>query len=171
MLSDFGLDATHPRIRKIANLFFEYKLRRNSPFNFFYEEACIAADTARMLTRFGYADDLRVRKLYDWLVEDQREDDGWNCSQDTPGTLDAWEPLAAFVALSKAQRSPKIDQAVSHGAEFYLERKLFEEGRPYAPWLRLHHRTTTSTTSWSDSTPSLSWGSVETVGWRRPSRS
>ncbi|MGP8078824.1 MAG: hypothetical protein ACLQD8_00395 [Thermoplasmata archaeon] len=139
VLSDLGLDATNPRIKKVADLIFEYKLRRSSPFNFFYEEACISANTARMLTRFGYADDLRVRKLYDWLLEDQRKDGGWNCSQDTAGTLDVWEPLAAFAALPKAKRSPKMEQAISRGAEFYLERKLFEEGRPYAPWLRLHY--------------------------------
>jgi hypothetical protein len=139
VLSDFGLDATNPRIKKIADLIFEYKLRLGSPFNFFYEEACISANTARMMTRFGYADDIRVRKLYDWLVEDQREDGGWNCSQGTPGTLDAWEPLAAFAALPRAKRSPKMEQAISTGAEFYLERKLFKEGRPYAPWLRLHY--------------------------------
>jgi hypothetical protein len=139
VLSDLGLDATDLRIRKVADLLFEYKLRLGSPFNFFHEEACISANTARMMTRFGYADDRRVRKLHDWLLEDQREDGGWNCSQGTPGTLDVWEPLAAFAALPKAKRSPAIDRAVERGAEFYLERKLFEEGRPYPPWLRLHY--------------------------------
>jgi hypothetical protein len=139
VLSDFGLDATNPRIKKIADLIFEYKLQLSSPFNFFHEEACRTGNTARMMTRFGYADDMRVRKLYDWLREDQREDGGWNCSQGTPGTLDAWEPLAAFAALPKAKRSPTMEQAISRGAEFYLERRLFEEGRPYAPWLRLHY--------------------------------
>jgi hypothetical protein len=139
VLSDLGLDATNPGVKKIAELIFEFKLRLSSPFNFFHEEACIAANTARMMTRFGYADDRRVRKLYDWLLEDQREDGGWNCSQGTPGTLDVWEPLAAFAALPKAKRSPKMEAAIARGAEFYLERKLFEEGRPYAPWLRLHY--------------------------------
>src|SRR5579859_7916343 len=139
VLSDFGLESPTPRIKKIAHLLFEYKLRLSSPFNFFYEEMCIAANTARMLTRFGYADDPRVRKLYDWLIEDQRKDGGWNCSQGTPGTLDVWEPLAAFASLPKARRTPKMEDAISRGAEFYLERKLFEEGRPYPPWLRLHY--------------------------------
>jgi hypothetical protein len=139
VLSDFGLDSTNPQIKKIADLLFEFKLRLSSPFNFFYEEMCISANTARMLTRFGYGDDSRVRKLYDWLIEDQRKDGGWNCSQDTPGTLDAWEPLAAFAALPKAKRTPRMEAAISRGAEFYLDRKLFHEGRPYAPWLRLHY--------------------------------
>jgi hypothetical protein len=139
ILSDFGLDSTDPRIAKIAELIFEYKLRLSSPFNFFHEEMCISANTARMMTRFGYADDPRVQKLYDWLIEDQRKDGGWNCSQDTPGTLDVWEPLAAFAALPKSKRSSRMEAAIARGAEFYLERQLFEEGRSYPPWLRLHY--------------------------------
>jgi hypothetical protein len=139
VLSDLGLDSTDPRIRKIADLFFEYKLRLGSPFNFFYEEVCISANTARMMTRFGYGDDRRVRKLFDWILEDQREDGGWNCSQGTPGTLAAWEALAAFAGVPASKRSPKMKRAIERGAEFYLERKLFEEGRKYAPWFRFHY--------------------------------
>jgi hypothetical protein len=139
VLSDLGLDSSDPRIRKIASLIFEYKLRLGSPFNFFYEEACISANTARMMTRFGYGDDRRVVKLYDWLIEDQREDGGWNCSQGTPGTLDVWEPLAAFASLPPSQRSPKMARAIEQGAEFYLDRKLSQEGAKYAPWLRFHY--------------------------------
>ena len=139
VLSDLGLDTTDPRIRKLAELLFEYKLRLSSPFNFFYEEMCISANTARMLTRFGYGDDRRVRKLYDWLIEDQRADGGWNCSQGTPGTLDCWEPLAAFASVPEPKRSPAMIRAIEKGAEFYLERKLFEEGRKYAPWFRFHY--------------------------------
>lgn len=139
VLADIGLDSTDPRIRKLANVVFDYKLRLGSPYNYFYEEVCVVGNTARMMTRFGYGDDRRVRKLYDWLVEDQREDGGWNCSQGTPGTLDAWEALAAFACVPKPKRSPQMDRAIAKGAEFYLERKLFEEGRRYAPWFRLHY--------------------------------
>jgi hypothetical protein len=139
VLAELGLDARDPRVRKIADLMFEYKLRLSSPFNFFHEEACIVGNTARMMTRFGFGDDPRVRRLYDWLVEDQRRDGGWNCSQGTPGTLDAWEPLAAFASLAPGQRTARIRRAVERGAEFYLERRLFREGRRYPPWFRLHY--------------------------------
>ena len=139
VLADLGLDSTDPRIRRIAERLFEYKLRLSSPFNFFHEEVCISANAARMLTRFGYGDDPRVRRLYDWLLDDQRADGGWSCSQGTPGTLDAWEALAAFAALPKPRRSAKMDRAIERGAAFYLERKLFEEGRRYPPWFRLHY--------------------------------
>jgi len=139
VLAELGMDSSDPRIRKVAELMFEYKLRFSSPFNFFHEEVCISANSARMLTRFGYGDDRRVRKLYDWLIEDQREDGGWNCSQGTPGTLDAWEALAAFATVPKASRSPQMTRAIERGAEFYLERNLFKEGKRYAPWFRLHY--------------------------------
>jgi hypothetical protein len=139
VLAELGLDSTDPRIQKIADRMFEYKLRLSSPFNFFHEEVCISANAARMMTRFGYGDDHRVRMLYDWLIEDQREDGGWSCSQGTPGTLDAWEALAAFACVPRSKRSPKMDRAVEKGVEFYLERKLFKEGRRYAPWFRFHY--------------------------------
>jgi hypothetical protein len=92
-----------------------------------------------MLTRFGYGDDRRVRKLYDWMIEDQREDGGWNCAAGKPGTLDCWEALAAFATTPKANRTAAMERAISRGTEFYLERKLFEEGRRYAPWFRFHY--------------------------------
>ncbi len=139
VLADLGLDASDPRIRKLAELMFEYKLRLSSPVNYYHEEVCIAGNTARMLTRFGYGDDRRVQWLYDWLVDDQREDGGWNCSQGTPGTLDAWEALAAFASLPPPKRSPRIARAIERGAEFYLERKLLDEGRKYPPWSRFHY--------------------------------
>ncbi|MFZ0892033.1 MAG: hypothetical protein WAN77_06490 [Thermoplasmata archaeon] len=53
--------------------------------------------------------------------------------------MDVWEPLAAFSALPKAKRSPRMEDAISRGAEFYLDRSLFKEGRSYPPWLRLHY--------------------------------
>jgi hypothetical protein len=139
VLAELGVEGTDRRITKIAELIFDYKLRLSCPYNFFYEEMCIVANTARMMTQFGYLDDRRIRKLYDWILEDQREDGGWNCSQGTPGTLDVWEPLAAFAAIPKAKRSAAMDRAVERGAEFYLKRKLMQEGTPYAPWLRFHY--------------------------------
>lgn len=139
VLSDLGLDSSDPPIRKVAELLFRYKLRLGSPVNFFYEEASIAGNTARMMTRFGYGDAPRVRKLYDWLVEDQRADGGWHGDQGAPGSLEAWEPLAAFASVPKAKRSPKMADAIERGAEFYLERRLTREAGAHPEWLRFHY--------------------------------
>ncbi len=141
VLSDLGWTSADPRIRKTAELIFDYKLRLSSPFNFFTEEVCAVGNLARMLTRFGYGDDRRVQKLFAWMVEDQREDGGWNCAPGQPGTLDCWEALDAFSAIPKAKRSPSVTTAIGRGAEFYLERNLFREGKRYDPWFRFHYPT------------------------------
>ncbi len=141
VLADLGLTAREPRIRRTAELLFRYKLRLSSPFNFYTEEVCAVGNLARMLTRFGYGEDRRVRKLYDWLIEDQREDGGWNCAPDRPGTLDCWEALAAFSSVPKPKRSRKMEAALERGVEFYLERSLLREGERYEPWFRFHYPT------------------------------
>jgi hypothetical protein len=142
VLSDLGMTAKNPKIKKIADLFFKDWLSLPSMSNVFNDEVCIVGNTARMLTRFGYADDYRVAKLFDRLVEDQKEDGGWHCFQSDLGTLDGWEGLAAFAALPKTKRTRKVQSSIERGAEFYLERGLFREGKKkYAPWFRFHYPT------------------------------
>ncbi len=141
VLSDLGLTSADPRVRRAAGLLFDYKLRLGSPFNFFTEEVCAVGNVARLLIRFGYGEDRRVQRLFSWMVDDQRKDGGWNCLPDRPGTLDCWEALAAFAALPPSRRSRSLENAIARGAEFYLERGLLREGRPYPPWLRFHYPT------------------------------
>ena len=140
ILSDLGLTKANPRVRKTANLFFKEWMSKPSPDNIFNDEVCIVGNTARMLTCFGYADDHRVKKLFDRLVEDQKEDGGWHCFKSDEGTLDCWEALAAFAALPRQKRTKRIKRSIERGAEFYLERQLFDDGEEtYAPWLRFHY--------------------------------
>ncbi len=141
VLSDLGLTSADPRIRKFADRVFQYLLPLSSPLNLFTEEVCIVGNAARMMTRFGYGNDRRVRKLYDWMLEDQRKDGGWNCAAGQPGTLDSWEALAAFDAIPKAKRTAAMERAIARGADFYLDRRLFKEGPRYAPWFRSHYPT------------------------------
>src|SRR5487761_21242 len=140
VLSDLGLTSKDKRIEKSANLFFKYWLPLPSAENVFNDEVCIVGNTARMLTRFGYADDYRVKKLFDRLVEDQKEDGGWHCFNSSKGCLDGWEGLAAFAVLPKSKQTRKIRSSIERGAEFYLERKLFDDGeKRYSPWFRFHY--------------------------------
>ena len=140
VLSDLGLTKENKNVRKAAGLFFKEWLAIPSMTNIFNDEVCIVGNTARMLTRFGYADDFRVRKLFDRLVEDQKEGGGWHCFKSDNGTLDCWEALAAFAALPEEKRTKGINRSIEKGAEFYLQRKLFDDGeKPYAPWFRFHY--------------------------------
>lgn len=144
VLSDLGLTRKHPRVRKAVDLF----LRRFSPTGARVpsgdlggrtSEVCFTGNAARMLVRFGYLREPRVKHATDWLVGHQKADGGWHCFRSRTGTLDCWEALAAFAALPPAARTTEILHAMERGAEFYLERALFREGRPYAPWFRLHY--------------------------------
>ena len=108
--------------------------------NIFLDEVCVVGNAARFMTRFGYYDDRRVRRLFDRLLDDQKRDGGWHCWESATGTLDCWEALAAFAAVPESRRTREVRSAVDRGAEFYLERKLFKEGSTrYRPWFRLHY--------------------------------
>jgi hypothetical protein len=71
-------------------------------------------------------------------VEHQKEDGGWHCFDLESGTLDCWEGLAAYSALQKQKWTKGIKRSADRGAEFYLERRLFREGRRYEPWFKFH---------------------------------
>jgi len=139
VLSDMGLASGDSRIELTSNLLFKDWLDEKEE-NIFKEEICIVGNTARMLTRFGYEDDARVRRLFNRIMEDQKEDGGWHCFESDVGTLDCWEGLSALASFPKPKRNRRMKNAIQRGAEFYLERRLFEDGeKKYLPWFRLHY--------------------------------
>ena len=140
VLSDLGMTKDDARVRRTAEQFFSKWLDDSTEANIFKDEVCIVGNAARMLTRFGYGDDPRVKRLFERLVEDQKEDGGWHCFESKTGTLDCWEGLAAYAALPRPMWTAKIKASAERGAEFYLERKLSEEdGKKYLPWFRFHY--------------------------------
>ncbi|HLB68764.1 MAG TPA: hypothetical protein VJN63_09945 [Thermoplasmata archaeon] len=143
VLSELGLTARDPRIRRAVDLIMEDDGWSDGPFRGRHEGTphfCFVGNTARMMIDFGLADDRRVKSSLDWLVDRQLEDGGWDCFGRPRGTLDCWEALAAFAALGRRRWTRKWKSTVERGAEFYLERRLLREGRHrYAPWERLHY--------------------------------
>jgi hypothetical protein len=138
VLSDLGLTRKDPRVEKTAELILRKWLFR--PWTKRENEVCIAGNTARMLTRFGYEDDPRVKRLFRGLTESQKDDGGWHCFGGDRGSLDCWEGLAAYAALPKSKRTRSVKRSIERGAEFYLERRLHDDGeRKYLPWFRFHY--------------------------------
>ncbi len=138
VLADFGLTTKNRRVRLACELFFKDWLGQKD--NVVDDgEVCVVGNLARTLTRCGYGDDPRVKRMFDWLVEDQKEDGGWHCFRSNKGTLDCWEALSAFNALPRRMWTKRIKKSAEQGAEFYLERELYKEGRRYAPWFRFHY--------------------------------
>jgi hypothetical protein len=140
VLSDLGVTSRDSeKVRVASDLFFKDWLGSVDAFEREVAEVCVAGNLARMLTRFGYVEDSRVKKLFDWLVDHQKDDGGWHCFQSDKGTLDCWEALAAFASVPRAKRTKSINRSIERGVEFYLERELWREGKRYEPWFRFHY--------------------------------
>jgi hypothetical protein len=99
---------------------------------------CVAANQARALIRFGYADDPRVRKTLDWLVDAADPKGGWSCFG-SGRNLDSWEAMSVFAAYPRSKWNARMKASVEKGAEFFLERELHRQGDHYEPWYRFHY--------------------------------
>ncbi|MCI4354966.1 MAG: hypothetical protein L3K06_06335, partial [Thermoplasmata archaeon] len=139
VLSDLGLTKAHPGVARAAELLMSREAPSDRGLGGSDSEVCFTGNAVRMLTRFGYGDDPRVRAGLAWLLDAQKSDGGWHCFPSPVGTLDCWEALAAFAAMPRDSWTARIRGSVDAGARFYLERGLLQEGEPYAPWERFHY--------------------------------
>ncbi len=104
---------------------------------------CFTGNMARALVTFGYADDPRVEKTFEWLVRTAHPDGGWTCWNFTDGpatsrNLDSWEALAAFAVYPRTKWSPAMARCVEKASEFFLKHELHVQGARYPPWYRFH---------------------------------
>jgi len=143
VLAELGAHREDPRVARGAELLLSrYADPTDDEMGGTGSEVCVTGNAVRMMARFGYEDDPRVRRAIDWLIASQKEDGGWHCFPSSTGTLDAWEALAAFAALPPSHRSEAMHRSIDRGLEFFLSHALMHEGsEPYAPWLRLHYPT------------------------------
>ena len=141
-LADLGLTKDDPRVKESCELLLS---RFSQPDGGFDDsgssEMCLTGNLARTFVNCGYANESRVKASFDWLVKSQKDDGGWHCFPSKKGTLDCWEGLAAFAALPRQKWNKSIKRSVERGAEFYLERRLYRQGRRYEPWFRFHYPT------------------------------
>jgi hypothetical protein len=141
VLADLGLDRGNPAVRRSAELWMErFALKGggvggNSKGTGHH---CVVGNMTRALIRLGYADDPRIRVSLDWLVATADPKGGWSCFG-SGRNLDSWEGLSALAAYPRSRWTESMRRCVELGAEFFLERKLHEQGARYAPWYRFHY--------------------------------
>ncbi len=99
---------------------------------------CIVGNMARALSRFGYADDPRVRRSLEWLVDTADPKGGWSCFG-RGRNLDSWEGLGALAAYPRSKWTAPMQGTAERAAEFFLEHELHRQGERYAPWYRFHY--------------------------------
>ncbi len=140
VVGDLGMTRKDPRIRRIAELIFSRWGRGKETIFGRGGEVCITGNAVRTLVRFGYLDHPVVQRSIDWLVKTQIADGGWHCFSKKRGTLDGWEALAAFAEIPESERDARLRRSIERGAEFFLQRRLMNEGRQrYEPWFRIHY--------------------------------
>jgi hypothetical protein len=141
VLADLGMTRSDPRIRRTAELIIDRWGARGGDLSGKAGEVCVTGNAVRTLIRFGYLDHPVVQRSIDWIVRTQISDGGWHCFLPSKvGTLDGWEGLAALAEIPEHDRDAAVRRSVERGAEFYLRRRLMNEGRPrYPPWFRIHY--------------------------------
>jgi hypothetical protein len=141
VLSDLGLTRSDPTIGELCELWMKGFAAKNGGLGGSsggIPHYCVAANQARALIRFGYADDSRVRRTLEWLVDTADPKGGWSCFG-SGRNLDSWEAMSAFAAYPREKWTASMRACVERGAEFYLERRLDRQGARYAPWYRFHY--------------------------------
>jgi len=141
VLADLGMTRKDPRIERACDLWIARFAKSDGGFgvdNARKSELCLVGNTARALVQFGYADHPKVRSAFDWLVREQKENGGWHCWGKN-GVIDAWEGMSAFAVYPKQKWNRSVKRAVERGAEFYLDRALWRQGKRYGPWFRFHY--------------------------------
>jgi hypothetical protein len=146
ILSDLGLTKEEPRVGRACQLWMERNATRDGGFSQSGKSSahlCITGNSARALVKFGYADNPKVKKAFEWIVENQAELGGWSCwnfgSKRSGRTLDSWEPLSAFAVYPRQKWTKSMKAACEKGAEFFLERELHKQGARWEQWYRFHY--------------------------------
>ncbi len=138
LLRRLGLEAGHPQALLGVNLlwdharYFDGALTAEASINF--PEACITSMYVTLARFFGY-DDHRVDTALAWLLANQLPDGGWNCRTvrfgDTHSSFHT--SISALEAIAEAQRlepnRSDLTAAVSWGAEFFLNHRLYKSHR------------------------------------------
>ncbi len=147
VLSDLGLTRENPLIRDSCETWARMRpLGRGAPGTTLPGPLhhCMTGNATRAWIRFGYADDPRVRRALEWLVETAHPNGGWSCFSSvhrpaTGRTLDSWEGLSAFAAYPRSKWTRAMKDCVERAAELYLDRELHNQGKRYPPWFRFHY--------------------------------
>ncbi len=140
VLADLGMTKADERVQRAAELLMNRWSQPGGDLSGQSGEICVTGNAVRTLVRFGYLDHPVVQGSIDWILRTQKPDGGWHCFPSKTGTLDGWEGLAALAEVPEEARTPAMRSSIERGAEFYLSRRLMDEGRVrYPPWFRIHY--------------------------------
>ncbi|MGI0084713.1 MAG: hypothetical protein ACREBQ_06490, partial [Nitrososphaerales archaeon] len=80
ILSDLSLTKEDPKVAKASELWMERNATKDGGFSESGKAGghlCITGNSARALVKFGYVDNLKVTRAFEWMVKNQAEKGGW----------------------------------------------------------------------------------------------
>ena len=115
MLTELGVDKSDPVLKGAARVVLEgwRDDGRISPVPKGTVYPCHTATAARVLARLGYANDRRLLRTFDHLLEIQHDDGGWRCNTVRLGRspdTDASNPGVTLAVLDAFRFTSRLDQ-------------------------------------------------------------
>ncbi len=141
VLSDLGLTGDDPGIHRACDLWISRFAKEDGGFAMdgsSKSHLCTTGNMARALVKLGYGDHSKVRSAFEWMARNRDKKGGWSCFG-SGRNLDSWEPMSAFAEYPSCEWTAAMKEAVELGAEFFLQRELYQQGEEYAPWYRFHY--------------------------------
>jgi hypothetical protein len=128
LLRSFGLDPDSPEARRSVTMVRENSRWEHAGQRFFDGEVepCINGMTVAAGAYFGED----VSGIVDRLLDDQMDDGGWNCEQESGSTRGSFHTTIAVLEglleyQSRSRVASTVGEARSRGEEFMLERQMF----------------------------------------------
>jgi len=150
LLAVLGMDGADPRIRNSCERFLGIHTMPDGGYacgihSKRFSEECLTGRMTAVLLEFGYStEDPRIWNAFEWLLENQLEDGGWNCRHGPKvhhsSIYSTYMALWAFSKIRSQQANASVRRAVRRGVEFMLAHRLFKSHTTNeiirADWLR-----------------------------------
>lgn len=137
-LLELGMSPKEPVLKAAADLIFK-AWKEDGRFKIYPKGAiypCQTVNAAKVMCYLGYAEDYRLQKTFQYLLESQYQDGGWRCNKFSFGHGEETQysnPYPTLVALDAFRFSPYVNKepALDKAVEFLLDHWLIR--KPIGP--------------------------------------
>lgn len=137
LLTQLGVSPTQPQALASCRLLLEQGVTDSGGVSLWSSpstDTCVTGMLLWMASWFGLADEPLVRRMVDWLLEEQMLDGGWNCQRSNGAkhssfhtTISTLEGLASFQDTPESRG--EVDKAMKGAQEFFLAHQLYRSER------------------------------------------
>jgi hypothetical protein len=137
-LRQLGLSPEHPQALRGCEKFFSRGLERDGGINLWrshhHSETCINGMFLALLAYFGYPDK-RIHSVFEFLLNEQMPDGGWNCERIKGATHASFHTtISVLEGLDEygtryPESLPTVMEARAKAHEFFLQHRLYKSHR------------------------------------------